>query len=85
VTDEFIRETAPHAETLSEQYSGGKYLRTVQGPDGWRETIAYDYRTKAVTILTTMEETECKTNRNKYHETPRRVFDAAASCAIGGA
>jgi hypothetical protein len=48
LTADFVTAEMPGAKTVSEKYESGKYLRTVQAPDGEQKVIAYDYRTKAV-------------------------------------
>jgi len=59
-TADYISEAMPDALTLDERSEGGTYYRTLSGPDGKQAVISYDYRTKAITILTEKEARRCR-------------------------
>jgi hypothetical protein len=52
ITDAYIRQNIPGAETIAARYEGGKYIRTIESADGQRVEIGYDYRKETVSTLT---------------------------------
>ena len=72
ITAAHANETAPEAETVDLYCKGGRFLRTLQTPDGLRVTIAYIYQTKEVRQLTEKE-------ARKWERQPQLAENAAAN------